>query len=197
MKEAGLNPAKDKPKTWDQFVDVAKKLMKVEGGTTVRNGFMCNSKEGIFNFLVLLNMMEQLGLDWGTEKGLVASMDQPDVLARGAEDLHGLRHGQQDLGPRPVRQRPLGFRHEQDRDIPDRRHLVLGSAGHLLGEAQGRGAFPVSPLRRRQGHRRRRLRLLPLRVQAGQGSRSFVPVPGCAGQPARTSSSSRATTSRA
>ena len=34
------------------------------GGVTVRNGFMCNSKEGIFNFLVLLAMMEQLGLDW-------------------------------------------------------------------------------------------------------------------------------------
>jgi multiple sugar transport system substrate-binding protein len=83
MKEAGLNPAKDKPKTWDQFVAVAKKLMKVQGGTTVRNGFMCNSKEGIFSFLVLINMMEQLGLDWGTEKGMVASMDQHDTLARG------------------------------------------------------------------------------------------------------------------
>ena len=35
MKEAGLNPATDKPKTWEQFVEVAKKLMKVEGGTTV------------------------------------------------------------------------------------------------------------------------------------------------------------------
>ena len=82
MKEAGLNPAKDKPKTWDDFVAVAKKLMKVQGGTTVRNGFMCNSKEGVFNFLVLLNMMEQLGLDWGNEKGLVASMDQHDTLVR-------------------------------------------------------------------------------------------------------------------
>jgi ABC-type glycerol-3-phosphate transport system substrate-binding protein len=28
-------------------------------------------------------MMEQLGLDWGTEKGLLASMDKPEVLARG------------------------------------------------------------------------------------------------------------------
>jgi multiple sugar transport system substrate-binding protein len=82
MKEAGLNPAKDKPKTWDDFVAVAKKLMKVQGGTTVRNGFMCNSKEAVFNFLVILNMMEQLGLDWGTEKGLIASMDQHDALAR-------------------------------------------------------------------------------------------------------------------
>jgi len=89
MKEAGLNPARDKPKTWDQFVEVAKKMMKVQGGTVVRNGFMCNSKEAVFNFLVLLNMMEQLGLDWGTEKGLIASMDQPEVLARGLKTYTG------------------------------------------------------------------------------------------------------------
>jgi multiple sugar transport system substrate-binding protein len=83
MKAAGLNPAKDKPKTWDQFVAVAKKLKKVEGGTTVRNGFMANSKQGVFSFLIILNMMEQLGLDWGSEKGLVASMDQTAALERG------------------------------------------------------------------------------------------------------------------
>jgi multiple sugar transport system substrate-binding protein len=82
MKEAGLNPARDKPKTWDDFVAVAKKLMKVQGGTTVRNGFMCNSKEGVFNFLVLTSMMEPLGLDWGSEKGLIASMDNKEGLAR-------------------------------------------------------------------------------------------------------------------
>jgi multiple sugar transport system substrate-binding protein len=82
MREAGLNPAKDKPKTWDQFVEVGKKLMKVQGGTTVRNGFMNNSKEAAFNTWVLSTMMEQLGLDWSTEKGLIASMDQPQVLAR-------------------------------------------------------------------------------------------------------------------
>lgn len=83
MKDSGLNPATDKPKTWDDFAAVGKKLVKESGGTRVRNGFMSNSKEGVFSYLVLLNMMEQLGLDWGTEKGLVASMDKPDVLARG------------------------------------------------------------------------------------------------------------------
>jgi len=83
MKEAGLNPKTDKPKTWADFVAVGKKLLKEQGGTRIRNGFMCNSKEGIFNFLVLLNQMEQLGLDWGTEKGLIASMDNPKALARG------------------------------------------------------------------------------------------------------------------
>lgn len=83
MKEAGLNPATDKPKTWGDFVNVGKKLVKKDGGVVVRNGFACNSKEGIFNFLVLTAMMEQLGLDWGTEDGIVASMDKPDLLAKG------------------------------------------------------------------------------------------------------------------
>jgi len=78
MREAGLNPATGKPKTWDDFVTVGKKLTKVQGGTTVRNGFMCNSKASIFNFLVISAMMEQLGLDWGSESGLVASMAQPE-----------------------------------------------------------------------------------------------------------------------
>jgi multiple sugar transport system substrate-binding protein len=89
MKEAGLNPKTDKPKTWDAFVTVGKKLVKEQGGTRVRNGYMCNSKEGIFSFLVLINMMEQLGLDWGTEKGLIASMDEPAKLARGLKTFTG------------------------------------------------------------------------------------------------------------
>jgi ABC-type glycerol-3-phosphate transport system substrate-binding protein len=83
MKEAGLAPATGKPKTWPDVVTVGKKLMKVEGGVVTRNGIMCNAKEGVFPFLVQLGMMTQLGLDWGSEKGLVASMDKPDVLARG------------------------------------------------------------------------------------------------------------------
>jgi ABC-type glycerol-3-phosphate transport system substrate-binding protein len=82
MMQAGLTN-KDLPKTWADFVTFAKKLVKVENGVTVRNGFMCNSKEGIFNFLVLSAMMEQLGLDWGSEKGFIASMDQTDTLVRG------------------------------------------------------------------------------------------------------------------
>ena len=83
MKESGLNPVTDKPKTWDDFTTVGKKLVKVQGGSRVRNGFMANSKEGIFSFLVILAQMEQLGLDWGTESGLIASMNKPAVLARG------------------------------------------------------------------------------------------------------------------
>jgi ABC-type glycerol-3-phosphate transport system substrate-binding protein len=82
MKEAGLAP-NQKPKTWDEFSAAAKKMVKTDGGVRVRNGVGVNSKEGVFNYLVLLAMMEQLGLDWGTESGLMASMDKPAVLARG------------------------------------------------------------------------------------------------------------------
>ncbi len=45
---------------------------------------MCNSKAGIFSFLILINMMEQLGLDWGTEKGLIASHGQARLSSRAA-----------------------------------------------------------------------------------------------------------------
>ncbi len=83
MREAGLDPSRDKPRTWEEFAQVARRLTKVEAGRTVRNGFMCNAKNGVFSFLVVAAMMQQLGLDWATEKGLVSSMDHPDVLARG------------------------------------------------------------------------------------------------------------------
>ena len=86
MREAGLDP-RNKPKTWDAFAGAAQKMVKTDGGVRVRNGVGVNSKEGIFNFLVLLAMMEQLGLDWGTESGLLASMDQPAGLARGLRTL--------------------------------------------------------------------------------------------------------------
>ena len=53
MKEAGLDPEKDIPKTWDNFVEVCKKLVKVEDGIIVRNGFATNLKAGMFSYLIL------------------------------------------------------------------------------------------------------------------------------------------------
>lgn len=82
MKEAGLDPKKDIPKTWDEFAALGQKLVKKEGGVVVRNGFMNNSKLSTFNVNVLFAMMEQLGLDWGSDAGIKASLDQPDKLAR-------------------------------------------------------------------------------------------------------------------
>jgi ABC-type glycerol-3-phosphate transport system substrate-binding protein len=83
MEESGLNPATDKPATWADFADVGKKLVKEEGGVRVRNGFMSNSKEGIFSFLIQMTLMEQLDLDWGSEEGLMASMSKTKDLERG------------------------------------------------------------------------------------------------------------------
>ncbi len=83
MKEAGLNPETDKPKTWAEFTEVTKKMVVEEGGVRTRNGFASNSKEGIFSFLIISAMMEQLGLDWGTESGFLASMDNTNTLVKG------------------------------------------------------------------------------------------------------------------
>jgi len=82
MKEAGLNPKTDKPKTWDDFATVGKKLVKKSGGTVVRNGFMCNSKAGGFSLMVIYSMMHQLGNDWGSDNSLLASLDNPEVIAK-------------------------------------------------------------------------------------------------------------------
>jgi len=80
MKEAGLNPETDIPKTWEEFVDVCKKMTKDEGGVRVRNGFAINLKAPVFPFLILHSLMEQKGLDWGTEDGLLASLDTKEAV---------------------------------------------------------------------------------------------------------------------
>jgi ABC-type glycerol-3-phosphate transport system substrate-binding protein len=82
MKEAGLNPA-NKPKTWDDFHAMTKKLVVEQGGVRSRNGFECNGKTAIFAFLVVSGMMQQLGLDWGTDKGFLASAGKTDLLVKG------------------------------------------------------------------------------------------------------------------
>lgn len=74
MIEAGLSPKTDIPKTWQEFVDVCKKMTKDEGRVRVRNGFAINIKASIFPFLILHSLMEQKGLDWATEEGFLASL---------------------------------------------------------------------------------------------------------------------------
>ncbi|MGO9309331.1 MAG: ABC transporter substrate-binding protein [Spirochaetia bacterium] len=85
MTEAGLDPA-NKPATWDDFHAMTKKLVKEDGGVRTRNGFECNGKAGLFSFLVVSDMMQQLGLDWGTDKGFLASMDKTDLLVKGLKN---------------------------------------------------------------------------------------------------------------
>jgi ABC-type glycerol-3-phosphate transport system substrate-binding protein len=80
MKEAGLDPAKDIPTTWDQFVDVCKKMTVKKGGAITRNGFATNLKEPMFPFWMITTMMEQKGLDWSTDQGILASLDKPEAV---------------------------------------------------------------------------------------------------------------------
>lgn len=80
MKEVGLSPASDIPKTWDDFVEVTKKLTKNDGGVRVRNGFATNAKAAVFPFLILHSLMQQQGLDWSTEDGFLKSLDSPKAV---------------------------------------------------------------------------------------------------------------------
>ena len=147
------------------FVAVAKKLVKVEGGVTVRNGFMCNSKEGVFNFLVLLRH-DGAARAWtgGRRRASSPPWTRQMRWSRGLKTYTDFVTDSKIWDPALASNDREGFGNEQDRDVPHGRNLVLGRAGHLLGEAQGRGALPVSALPGRKGHRRSRLRLLPLRV---------------------------------
>jgi len=80
MKEAGLDPAKDIPTTWDEFVNVAKKMTVKKNGTITRNGFAINLKAYVFPFLILTTLMEQKGLDWSTEQSFLSSLDKPEAV---------------------------------------------------------------------------------------------------------------------
>ncbi len=80
MKEAGLDPEKDIPTTWEEFVEVGKKMTKRDGQVIVRNGFAINVKAAVFPFLILHTLMEQKGLDWSSEKGFLASLDTPEAV---------------------------------------------------------------------------------------------------------------------
>ncbi len=80
MKEAGLDPEKDIPKTWEEFVEVGKKMTKRDGEVITRNGFAINVKAAVFPFLTLHSLMEQKGLDWSSEAGFLASLDTPEAV---------------------------------------------------------------------------------------------------------------------
>ena len=79
MKEAGLDPNNDMPKTWDEFYDVTKKMTVDQGGVRVRNGFATNSKAAVFPFLIMSSIAAQQGFDWLTEEGFKASINDPKI----------------------------------------------------------------------------------------------------------------------
>lgn len=79
MKEAGLDPVNDIPKTWDEFFDVTKKMTIDKGGVRTRNGFATNSKASSFPFLIMHALAAQQGFDWLTEEGFKASINDPKI----------------------------------------------------------------------------------------------------------------------
>ena len=80
MKNAGLDPKKDIPTTWQEFKLLGKILPEKNGDQITRNGFAINTKAAIFPFLILHSLMQQKGLDWSSEKGLYSSLDSKEAL---------------------------------------------------------------------------------------------------------------------
>ena len=74
MREAGLDPKKDIPKSWQDFKRVAKLMTVKNSGVITRNGFAINTKAAVFPFLILHSLMQQKGQDWSSEKGLHKSL---------------------------------------------------------------------------------------------------------------------------
>jgi multiple sugar transport system substrate-binding protein len=80
MREAGLNPATDIPKTWEDFARVCQKMTVDKGGVRVRNGTAVNLKAASFPHNIFLALATQKGLDWTTEEGLMKSLDTKEVV---------------------------------------------------------------------------------------------------------------------
>jgi len=80
MKEAGLDPVKDIPKTWDEYADFAKKMTVKKNDVITRNGVIFGLREVTGAFWFLTALMEQKGLDWSTEQGLLESLDKPEAV---------------------------------------------------------------------------------------------------------------------
>ncbi len=142
MKEAGLNPATDKPKTWDDFVAVGKKLIKVEGRHHRPQRLHVQLQGRRLQLPRPAEHDGAAGPGLGHREGPGGLHGQPEGPGPRPADLHRLRGEGQDLGPGAGGQRPRRLRQRQVRHVPDRRHLVLGRAGHLLRAAQGREPFP-------------------------------------------------------
>ena len=175
MKQAGL-AKKDLPKTWADFVTFAKKLVKVDNGVTVRNGFMCNSKQGIFNFLVISAMMEQLGLDWGSEKGFIDSMDQTDTLVRGLKTYTDFVTTDKIWDPALDDNDREGFGNGKSGIFLTGGTWYWGVLDTYSVKRKDVAAIPVSPFRGWKGYRRHGLWQLPVRHAPCKGAGADVRV---------------------
>lgn len=85
FKEAGLDPQTEAPKTWDEFLEVGKKLTKKEGGRTVRQGvsFPYTSSSAWY-LLELEPLMRELG-------GSLMNKDQTECLVNSEAGIKAMQ----------------------------------------------------------------------------------------------------------
>jgi len=79
FKDAGLDPEKDAPKTWDELAEVAKKLTIRENGKLVRAGFGFPMFNGGWDLLLMDPMVRQLGGAFIEDYGTEAYYNSPQV----------------------------------------------------------------------------------------------------------------------
>jgi len=78
--KAGLDPAKDAPKTWESMVDIASKLtVRDKSGVPVQRGFDFNWSAPIFMWLTFNSMVDQLGGNMIDETKYTAQVNSPAV----------------------------------------------------------------------------------------------------------------------
>lgn len=77
--DAGLDPEKDAPKTWDELVDIAKKLTIRKDGKLEQAGFGWPAFNGGWALLVMDPMVRQLGGTFITDYGKEAFYSSPEV----------------------------------------------------------------------------------------------------------------------
>jgi len=79
-KAAGLDPAKDFPKTWEALKDVAEKLtVRDANGAITQRGFDFKWDAGIFMLLIFNAMVQQLGGNMIDETTYTAHINTPEV----------------------------------------------------------------------------------------------------------------------
>ena len=75
-KEAGLDPTKDFPKTWEEFPAIAEKLTKRDAnGVPIRRGFDFNWPNKTYFWLATSTMMHQAGANLVDESSYTATID--------------------------------------------------------------------------------------------------------------------------
>ncbi len=81
FKEAGLDPDKDYPKTWDDTIALGKKLVKKDGGRIVRQAMAFPyNYPGIWYFMEFQPMLQELGASVMNKDGTECLINSPEAV---------------------------------------------------------------------------------------------------------------------